>query len=77
MGSWVWVKKNPRQLFSRQGIFNPLIEHRQKRVLRRHTAWFDFLTRAASSYRQWLPTGAAREQHLQHAMRRWYAQVPQ
>ena len=25
MGSWLWVKKNPRQLFSRHGIFNPLI----------------------------------------------------
>ncbi len=23
MGSWLWVKKNPRQLFSRHGIFNP------------------------------------------------------
>ncbi|MEP6790477.1 MAG: M14 family zinc carboxypeptidase, partial [Ramlibacter sp.] len=29
MGSWLWVKKNPRQLFSRHGIFNPLIAHRQ------------------------------------------------
>jgi hypothetical protein len=36
MGSWLWVKKNPRQLFSRHGIFNPLIEHRQQRVLRQH-----------------------------------------
>jgi guanylate kinase len=31
MGSWLWVKKNPRQLFSRHGIFNPLIEHRDYR----------------------------------------------
>ncbi|MFI4940083.1 MAG: M14 family zinc carboxypeptidase, partial [Burkholderiales bacterium] len=23
MGSWLWVKKNPRQVFSRQGLFNP------------------------------------------------------
>jgi Zinc carboxypeptidase len=76
MGSWMWVKKNPRQLFSRQGIFNPLIEHRQQRVLRRHTAWFDFLTRAASSHRHWVPTGAAREQHHQQALRRWYTRVP-
>ena len=72
MGSWMWVKKNPRQLFSRQGIFNPLIEHRQQRVLRRHTAWFDFLTRAASSHNRWVPTGAARDHHHQAAMRRWY-----
>ena len=36
MGSWTWVKKNPRQFFSLLGIFNPLIQHRQLRVLRRH-----------------------------------------
>ena len=72
MGSWLWVKKNPRQLFSRQGIFNPLIDHRQQRVLRRHLAWFDFLTRAASSHGRWLPTGAAREDHRQRALDLWY-----
>ena len=73
MGSWLWVKKNPRQLFSRQGIFNPLIERRHQRVLRGHMAWFDFLTRAASSHRHWLPMGAARAQHHQHALQRWYS----
>lgn len=72
MGSWSWVKKNPRQLFSRQGIFNPLIEHRLQRVLRRHVAWLDFLGRAALSHRRWLPTGAERERHRQAALRRWY-----
>ena len=45
MGSWLWVKKNPRQLFSRHGIFNPLIEHRQQRVLRQHQSLLDFLSR--------------------------------
>ena len=34
MGSWMWVKKNPRQLFSRHRIFNPQIEHRHQRTLR-------------------------------------------
>ena len=34
MGSWLWVRKNPRQLFSRHGLFNPTIAHRQQRVLR-------------------------------------------
>lgn len=72
MGSWLWVKKNPRQLFSRQGIFNPLIDHRQQRVLRRHLAWLDFLTRAAASHQRWLPTGAAREEHRQRALDLWY-----
>jgi len=75
MGSWLWVKKNPRQLFSRHGIFNPLIEHRQQRVLRRHMAWFDFLTRAASSHREWVPTGAARDRHHTLALKRWYAKA--
>jgi hypothetical protein len=75
MGSWLWVKKNPRQFFSRQGIFNPLIEHRHQRVLRRHMAWFDFLTRAASSHSRWVPAGAAREQHRQRAMQRWYGEA--
>jgi hypothetical protein len=72
MGSWIWVKKNPRQLFSRQGIFNPLIEHREHRVLRRHVAWFDFLTRAAASHGHWLPRGERREREGEAARRRWY-----
>ena len=72
MGSWRWVRKNPRQLFSRHGIFNPLVDHRQQRVLRRHLAWFDFLTRAASSHQRWRPTGAAREDHRRRALDLWY-----
>lgn len=72
MGSWIWVKKNPRQIFSRHGIFNPLIEHRQQRVLRRHLSWLDFLVRAASSYRRWLPTGPERERHRESALALWY-----
>ncbi len=73
MGSWLWVKKNPRQLFSRHGIFNPLIEHRRQRVLRRHLGWLDFMARAASGYSLWLPDGEARQRHQARAMRRWYA----
>jgi len=72
MGSWIWVKKNPRQLFSRQGIFNPLIEHREHRVLRRHIAWFEFLTRAAASCGRWLPQGERREREHEAALARWY-----
>ena len=72
MGSWRWVRKNPRQIFSRHGIFNPLVDHRQQRVLRRHLAWFDFLTRAASSHQRWRPTGAAREDHRRRALDLWY-----
>lgn len=72
MGSWLWVKKNPRQLFSRHGIFNPLIEHRQQRVLRRHLAWMEFLGNAACSYLRWLPTAAEREHRRAQAVAEWY-----
>ncbi|HEU0201408.1 MAG TPA: M14 family zinc carboxypeptidase [Burkholderiaceae bacterium] len=72
MGSWLWVKKNPRQLFSRQGIFNPLIAHRQQRVLRRHMQLLDFVARAASSYRRWTPGQADRADELARALACWY-----
>lgn len=76
MGSWLWVKKNPRQLFSRRGIFNPLIEHRQQRVLRRHQALLDFVMRAAVSHRHWLPEGGQRETWHDQALDRWYRERP-
>jgi hypothetical protein len=72
MGSWLWIKKNPRQLLSRKGIFNPLVEHRLQRVLRRHLTLLDFLSRAASSHSQWLPGSASREQCLTDARAEWY-----
>lgn len=77
MGSWIWIKKNPKQLFSRLGIFNPLIHHRVNRVMRRHIALLDFLTRAASGCTRWLPaSAAAREQHRRTALSRWYRHLP-
>ncbi len=72
MGSWLWVKKNPRQMFSRQGIFNPLIAHRQQRVLRRHHLLLDFLARAALGSPHWLPRGPQREAQARQAQDRWY-----
>jgi hypothetical protein len=72
MGSWLWVKKNPRQLFSRRGIFNPELPHRQQRVLRRHLGGLDFFTRATSSWRRWVPEGPARDRHQALALARWY-----
>jgi len=72
MGSWLWVKKNPRQLFSRHGIFNPLIEHREQRVLRSHMQLLDFLGRAAAGFERWLPRSNARADHHARAMREWY-----
>jgi hypothetical protein len=72
MGSWLWVKKSPRQLFSRLGIFNPLPVHRLQRVLRSHLLWMDFLVRAVSSHRSWMPARAERARHRQAALERWY-----
>lgn len=76
LGSWLWVKKNPYQLFSRHGIFNPLIAHRQQRVLRRHLPWFDFLVDAAISRHRWLPDNTQRERLRQDALALWYGHTP-
>ena len=46
MGSWLWLRKNPSHLFSRYGLFHPLLPHRQQRVFRRHFLLFDFLHRS-------------------------------
>jgi hypothetical protein len=73
MGSWLWVKKNPLQLFSRHGMFNPQVPHRWQRVLRRHMNCLDFLARACVSHAHWLPTGSEREPHTARALARWYA----
>ena len=73
MGSWLWIKKNPRQLFSIQGIFNPLIEHRQQRVLRRHLSLMDFLARAAASHALWQPAAQDRASQRAQALEEWYA----
>lgn len=72
MGSWLWVKKNPRQLFSWFGHFNPILPHRLERVLRRHLLLFDFLLHATVSYRQWLPQGERRAQFREAALARWF-----
>ncbi len=72
MGSWLWVKKNPRQLFTRHGIFNPLIEHRQQRVLRQHQLLLDFLSRAACGHALWLPKPDTRASHHVQALQDWY-----
>lgn len=72
MGSWLWVKKNPRQLFSRRGVFNPQIEHRQHRVLRRHLSLLDFALRAAHSHRRWRPQAEHRDALRAEALAHWY-----
>jgi len=76
MGSWLWVKKNPRQLFTALGAFNPVIPHRTQRTLRRHLLLFDFLVRAAKSYKNWTEIFKDRYDVLeQTAQTLWYDQT--
>jgi Zinc carboxypeptidase len=53
MGSWLWLRKNPTHLFSRHGLFHPLLPHRLQRVFRRHFILFDFLHRALLYPHKW------------------------
>ncbi|MDF1762858.1 MAG: DUF2817 domain-containing protein, partial [Oleibacter sp.] len=73
MGSWLWVKKNPRHLFRYHSLFNPILPHRQERILRRHLALFDFLLSAARTMPQWAPVSPQAQQlTMQDAIARWY-----
>ncbi|MEO6699269.1 MAG: M14 family zinc carboxypeptidase [Paraperlucidibaca sp.] len=74
MGSWTWMKKNPRQLLNPLGLFNPLLPHRHTRVLRRHLTWFDFMQQASLSRHAWLPAPDQRDALHAAALKRWYSQ---
>ncbi|MBY0314983.1 MAG: DUF2817 domain-containing protein [Bdellovibrionales bacterium] len=73
MGSWVWIRKNPLQIFNPLGIFNPMSPHRARRMLRRHKNLVEFLIRAVSSPKRWTNlTSEEQKNHLQAAMTAWY-----
>lgn len=72
MGSWNWVKKRPRQLFSYQGLFNPDVEHRWARVQRSHLVLFDFLVSAALNHVNWLPNDNTKRDLRSAAIKHWY-----
>ncbi len=72
MGSWTWVQKNPSQLFSLFGHFNPVLPHRLERVLRRHLTLLNFLLQAAAAGPAWLPDGPMRTRYTLAALERWY-----
>lgn len=72
MGSWNWIKKRPIQLFSRAGLFNPMVPHRLQRVLRRHIMLFDFLCSSAIAYKKWMPKKKQQNQIFQAANQYWY-----
>jgi hypothetical protein len=71
MGSWLWVKKNPLQLFGRLGMFNPIEAHRIQRNLRRHLTFLDFLVRAAASHPRWRPRDDQRLALFESAVSYW------
>src|SRR5918992_1366072 len=72
MGSWRWIRKSPRQLWSRMGLFNPLPPERLSRVRRNHLGWLYFLCQAGARYREWLPAGAERERHERRGLAAWF-----
>lgn len=53
MGSWMWIKKNPFQIFNPLGLFHPIKEHRFDRVMRRHILLIDFFLRAVRNPTSW------------------------
>lgn len=53
MGSWLWLKKNPVQILSAMGAFNPMNQHRHRRILRRHITLLDFFHRAVMAPEVW------------------------
>lgn len=74
MGSWRWVKKNPIQIRSIDGFYNPVKPHRVQRVLRRHIVLMEFLIRAVRAYQSWLPVDDQKVFQHRAALRHWYEQ---
>lgn len=72
MGSWLWVRKNPRQMLDYFGYFNPVISHRKRRVLRQHLPLFAFLMNATQSWRNWLPRPGQRDELTREAITHWF-----
>jgi hypothetical protein len=73
LGSWLWIKKNPRQLVRSLGWFDPVRPHRLQRTLRRHLALFDVLQRASATPSAWSGHDpAVRAEMTRAAFARWY-----
>lgn len=71
MGSWMWVRQSPWQLFYRLGLFNPISEHRRKHVLRQHLVLMNFLLHCADSWQRWTPRRHERDAYLEQAEAHW------
>jgi hypothetical protein len=75
MGSWLWLKKNPAQLFSATGLFHPMHLHRHKRILRRHITLLEFLHKAVISPDEWAFLAASEREEMQKAaLDQWYSE---
>jgi hypothetical protein len=73
LGSWAWVRKNPRQIFDVLGTFNPMRPHRLRRTLRRHLPLIEFLLRAVAGATAWTNFDACERQRLEsEAFGLWY-----
>jgi hypothetical protein len=73
LGSWAWVKKNPRQLLDVLGSFNPMRPHRVRRTLRRHLPLIEFLLRAVAGADAWTNFDSFERQRLEsEALRQWF-----
>ena len=72
LGSWLWVKKSPSQIFSPLGLFNPMAPHRHQRTLRQHLTLLDFLIRASVSHERWRPASTQRQRFDEAARAYWY-----
>lgn len=76
LGSWLWVKKNPRQMLTLLGAFNPLIPHRYQRILRRHVTLLEFLQRATIANKNWaFPTEVEKALGQEAANSLWFNNV--
>ena len=73
MGSWLWLRKNPLNLFQRYGWFHPLSPHRQQRILRRHFTLFDFIYRSLLYPEKWAHLrDVEKHQLMLEAQALWY-----
>lgn len=74
MGSWTWVRKNPRQIFLPGGIFDPILPHRRHRAFRRHHLLFDLLIRLIMNSEHWATLSKNESERLaKSAKALWYS----
>ena len=72
LGSWKWIRKNPKQIFDVIGVFNPILPHRRARVLRDQKTFMDFLHRTVLS-RDWIDLSDEQHQIWRYeALNLWY-----